>query len=369
MSYDIAIIGGGLNGLLLAHLMTQAGQRTVLLEQGGIDHPSSQTIAINACMVQCLQIIGLWQQVEEIVYPYDQMRVTSSQGHVDFQVGIEEVQQPHLGYVVNVGQLKSILLAHLKAEVYEHTVCEGLTQKVDHVVIETAQQSLQAQLLLATDGFYSGVRKQLNIPVQTFDYQQQALTAIIQASGTEKHTIYQHFGYDGPMAWLPISDDQVALVWSASAAVMAPYLASQHWEQAIPQWLSMPLSAIKVLSEPKIRPLVAQYAKYYTDQRIALVGDAAHAIHPLAGQGANLGARDSLMLYQLITASQRLTPSLLKHYEAKTATYNRWVLEAMTCLLRCYQGQTLPVGLQNVALGVLESFPGLKRWLVQPALG
>jgi 2-octaprenylphenol hydroxylase len=237
-----------------------------------------------------------------------------------------DAAEPNLGYILENRLLQGALLAGLRAaggEVLAAEIC-GLEVGGDAVRVQHAGGSLSARLVLGADGAQSAVRTLAGIGVDTHDYHQRAIVATVATARPHQHTAWQRFMHDGTLALLPLADGSSSIVWSADEALAAGLLAADTggFQAALERAADGALGSMQLLSARQSFALRRLSARHYVAERVALLGDAAHVVHPLAGQGVNLGLLDAAALSEQVlrAVGAREDPGAL----AVLRAYERW---------------------------------------------
>ncbi|MGH8256564.1 MAG: FAD-dependent monooxygenase, partial [Steroidobacteraceae bacterium] len=250
----------------------------------------------------------------------------------------------------------------------------GAAQRVDGTA---GGEVLTARLVIGADGAHSLVRSQAGIAVRMHDYQQLALVATVHTARPHEHTARQRFLRTGPLAILPLFDGSSSVIWSIDTARAAPL--SDCSAAQFNEWLTAAsggaLGAMTLASERRAFPLHSLIAEAYAASRCAVIGDAAHVIHPLAGQGANLGLLDAAALCEALAdaVAQGEDPGalrILRGYEQQRRTHNLVMDAAMSAFQRGFAARSAPAAwLVNRGLGLVNRSAALKRVFVGQALG
>jgi 2-polyprenylphenol 6-hydroxylase len=238
-------------------------------------------------------------------------------------------------------------------------------------------QELRARLVVGADGAHSLVRRQAGLGTRWRDYRQTALVAIVRTERPHQHTAWQRFLTTGPLALLPLFDGHCALVWSVDSTYAAALrdCSVAQFNARLEDASARVLGAMALMSERSSFPLSSVAAESYVARRCALVGDAAHLIHPLAGQGANLGLLDAAALCETIAAAvaQREDPGALRalrRYEQQRRTHNQIMDSAMSLFHQLFSVRTGPaVAVVNHGLEWVNGTRAVKRWFARAALG
>lgn len=321
---DIIIVGAGMVGLATAAELARNGYQVTLIENSELDKDFSfamemRVSAINHLSQRLLQKIGAWQQIpENRLSVYRKMDVWEKQHPHHLQFNATDIAKADLGHIIeNRVITTAIHLAIKKSDfgknihIFENSSWENFTIDKDSVKLELQNGThVNGKLLIAADGARSGIRNRLNIPVTQKSYQQKALVALIQSEKPHARTAWQRFLETGPLAFLPMQDKNThSIVWS-----MSDELANQFSEFSDDDFIAELEKAIdnqfgklSLLSTRATFPLLAIHARRYFQHRVVLIGDAAHCIHPLAGQGVNLGFKDvDALTHELLSEHQNL---------------------------------------------------------------
>lgn len=320
--HDITIVGAGIVGLTSALLLAQSAERdslriTVVDAASRPQYHSGSDIglrvsAISVGSVAMFERLGVWKSVVAAgACPYRQMRVWDAAGTVEgpetLRFDAAEFALPQLGFIVENLLLQDVLLAALvktDVSIRFDTAIQSFERVGDKYQIEFGGAgSLSADLLVGADGAASFVRKSSGIEIQNRKYPQAAFVTHLRTELVHRDTAWQRFLETGPIALLPLSDGRVSTVWSTKPALAEHAMHASHEELSatLSEASDYVLGRLSVAGPRASFPLQALSAKRYTMPGLALVGDAAHAIHPLAGQGANLGLADARTLATVVS--------------------------------------------------------------------
>jgi len=302
---DVAIIGAGLVGASLAAALMPSRLSVALVEPRApvppMDAWDSRIYALSPGSAAFLADVGAWQAVDaQRTERVEAMRIfgdeTSAQLHFSaYEAGLRE-----LAFIVESGRLQTALWQCVsrpsQLEIHCPAKCEALVQHADHVdVALDTGATLEAKLVVAADGAQSWVREQVGIKVIAHDYAQSAVVANFSCGLPHQGTAYQWFRADGVLALLPLPGNRVSMVWSTSDGNARDLLALDAAALAARVCAACDgvLGALDIVTPAAAFPLRLQRVETFVKPRLALVGDAAHNVHPLAGQGVNLGFRDA----------------------------------------------------------------------------
>jgi ubiquinone biosynthesis UbiH/UbiF/VisC/COQ6 family hydroxylase len=339
--WDVLIVGGGPVGASAAALL-QVGTkdarqplRVAVLELSTPaaippDAPlDSRVSALSRASERILTAIGAWPLISRSrMQPYERMRVwhesVQSRSAEVLEFDAAYAGEPNLGYIVENRFVQMAALAAFESAGGEVIAGELSRVRVhgQHVEVETSAGSLTCRLLVGADGARSSVRQSIGLSAETSSYRQTAIVANVRTELPHERTAWQRFLRTGTLAFLPLADGCSSLVWSADDSVAAPLLAMSDsaFEQELLRQSDGVLGAVRLRTERLSFPLHKLTAHRFTAHRCALIGDAAHVVHPLAGQGVNLGLLDAGALGELIGAACRLredpgAQSVLRRYE------------------------------------------------------
>lgn len=394
--FDLVIVGGGMTGLALAAGLKASGLKIALVEaaeQPPVWTPQdldNRVSALSAASQQLLDQLGAWPaMLQRRVNPYQGMVVWDSEGTAEVAFHAQEAGVKHLGYLVENSVTQLSLLDQVKTQVnlswFTGLKPVALSPPLDakgrrELTLSDGQQ-LQADLLVAADGARSWLRQEGGFATREWDYQHHAIVASVRTEKTHQQSAWQRFHASGPLAFLPLSregdEHWCSIVWSTSPeqaeALMA--LDESAFNQALTQAFEARLGQVLASEQRGVYPLRQRHAIDYVKPGLALMGDAAHSIHPLAGQGVNLGFLDVAALTQvLLTAAEQRQPlgqlQLLRTYQQKRQPDNLAMMALMESFKRLFASQSLPLLLaRNLGMKLVNSQPWMKRQLIAQALG
>ncbi len=388
MKFDIIVIGGGLVGASLVVALKDSGLRIVLIEPH-VSMPlpqdtswDSRVYAISPGSVSFLQSMGVWQLLEaERVAPVYEMAVfgDDNSAHIDFsayEIGLSE-----LAFIAENRQLQTAVWEALKSsneniQILCPAKCVSIIWQESHVEVQLEDgNQIEASLVVGADGVNSWVRKQAEINVSQHAYHQMGVVANFSAELSHRHIAYQWFRRDGVLALLPLPDKRVSMVWSTSEeqADVLRNLPAEELCQRVGDASSHTLGALQLITPPVGFPLNFVHVNKLVKPRLVLIGDAAHGIHPLAGQGVNLGLRDTRELARVLNTRAMQTDCgdfmLLRRYELARKE-DIMALELVTDGLQKLFNNSNPTlaRLRNLGLEITNHLPLIKNRLIQHAL-
>lgn len=384
---DVAIVGGGMVGAALALGLAQQGFSVTVIEQStppafdAASPPDVRISAISAASVGLLRGLGVWDVIHAMrTHRYRQLETWEwESAHVVFNAS--ELKLPELGYMVenNVLQLAlwQALEAHDKVTLCVPSSLETMLHAAQGYRLNfTDGSEMQAKLVIGADGANSQVRQMAGIGVHAWQYPQSCMLITVECENEPGDSTWQQFTPNGPRAFLPLFDNWASLVWYDTPARIRQLqaLSLEQLEQEIIRTFPSRLGRITPISAGAF-PLTRRHALRYVQPGLALVGDAAHTIHPLAGQGVNLGYRDvDALLDVLIHARSHgedwASLPVLKRYQTRRMADNYLMQSGMDLFYASFSNDLAPLRmLRNIGLMAAERAGVLKRQALKYALG
>ena len=377
---DIVIAGAGAVGALLGHALAMRGFEIAIIDAGSGDQQASvRTSALSRASLRGLSDLGLWPLEGVEAAPLRALRVVDHSGHGRLSFDSADIGEADLGVIVNHGRLESALRA--KAQVrgvsWHRDHADGVELGDAHIeVIMKGGGRLRAPLLIAADGAQSVIRERLGVAVLQYRYGQTAVCADIRLEHAHEGVAWQRFLHHGPCALLPLPDaDRASLIWSTAdyEARRLQDLSDTEFTTALNEAFGDHLGRLEVDGERAYFPLVASHAQHYVGARFALVGDAAHRVHPLAGQGVNLGFADAGALIAALNAGRARSADLgrrrtLRPYERERKADNLAMLAATDLLNRAFRDDRAWVrAALRTGLNITDTLPLFKTLFMRAA--
>ncbi|MEN8206125.1 MAG: UbiH/UbiF/VisC/COQ6 family ubiquinone biosynthesis hydroxylase [Pseudomonadota bacterium] len=387
--FDIIIIGGGIVGATAACALGQAGVPVALIEARepvapGSQQPDPRVFAITRASERIFRSLGVWDAIHQSggAFAFSDMEVWDASGDGLAHFDCADLGEPCLGHIIEPRFIQAALWRQLESIATVSLYCPARFQAITilddrvEVDLDNAQQ-LTAELVVAADGARSPVRNALGMETHAHDYRQSSLVALVKTSEPHRDTAWQRFLPGGPLAFLPMGGGWSSIVWTMPSDKIERLLTADrdvfHEELAVA--FGHRLGDIVDSGEREAWPLQRMHAEHYVDARVALIGDAAHAIHPLAGQGVNLGLLDAAALAEVIVdAKQRGKDpgrlAVLRRYERWRRGDNLLMMTAMDGINQIFSKAGPPLSqARNLGLSMVNRSGMAKRLFMEHAMG
>lgn len=400
--FDIVIVGGGIVGLSFACELAATDFSVAVVERNKLkaisDEPDCRVSAINRFALQHFERFGetvgsnAWQSIlSERACVFDKMFVWDQTGAGQIQFDSVELGVSELGIIIENNVLQQSLLEIVKAADNITYLCPEEISEINYqqdtaddesglppsTVTLSSGAQLKARLLVGADGANSKVREVASIQRSQKSYQQQGLVCNVATSEHHQNTAWQCFMPTGPLAFLPLYNGYSSIVWSLDEASANAHMAldDEAFKRALAESSEFKLGEITDVSQRFLFPLGHGHATDYVKPGLALIGDAAHSIHPLAGQGANLGIADAAALADVITTARQagrqwFAVHTLMKYQRQRKGANQLMEMSMTGFKELFgQKNGLVSEVRNAGLTLVDHIPTLKYRIIKQALG
>lgn len=386
-NYDVVVVGGGMVGAAAALGLAQTGWSVALLEHEAPapfeadSVPDLRVSAIGCTSVSLLKQLGVWAQVQQMRYaPYRRLETREQPGsQVVFDAA--SLSLPELGFMVENRILQLALWQQITECPNLTLLCPSRLQTMVRVddcwqITLDAQRQIQGRLVIGADGANSLVRQLAGIGTSGWQYRQSCMLITVETDTAQQDTTWQQFFPTGPRAFLPLFGQWASLVWydSPQRIRQLQALPMAQLNQEIAKAFPSRLGAVKAIAAGSF-PLVRRHAQRYVQPGLVLLGDAAHTINPLAGQGVNLGYRDVDALLEVLNqARERAEPwhseQVLLRYQRRRRTDNLIMQSGMDVFYTTFSNDLPPVKfVRNLALIAAQRAGKLKEHALRYALG
>ena len=394
MQADLIIVGAGMVGSALALALEHSGLEILVVDGGPLSvRPFAaegafepRVSALSAASQRILERLGVWDGIAaRRVSPYRDMRVWDGSGTGSVHFSAASVHAEVLGHIVENRVVQDALLDRLhdsQIGLLGSARLEQLRRSGDGWLLTLADgRELRAPLLVAADGANSAVRRLAGCATREWDYLHHAIVTSVRCERPHQATAWQRFTDDGPLAFLPLArqgdEHWCSIVWSTVPAEAERLMAldDEAFRHELGKAFEWRLGQVTAVDSRICIPLRQRHAKRYVESGLALIGDAAHSIHPLAGQGVNLGFLDAavlaeVLLHALQRGEQPNDVRVLSRYERRRMPHNLAMMAAMEGFERLFQADPLPLRLlRNSGLNWVDELPDAKALFVRRALG
>ena len=388
--YDLVIAGGGMVGSTLACALSDADFKIALLESAPLERirPGEKTdlrvSAVNRASQRIFAAVGAWSDMTAWrVSPFRDMRVWDAGGFGQIHFDSATLGEPLLGWIIENRVIQYALLERVRQLPAVDLLCPAALETAwpedagGWRVRLTDGREFTTRLLVGADGAQSKVRELAEIDTRGWSYHQKALVANVRTAEPHQETAWQRFLPTGPLAFLPLHDGRCSIVWSTTPEQADQLLALDEYNfaQALTEAFERRLGEIVQVGPRGAFPLRLQHARAYVKPGLALIGDAAHVVHPLAGQGVNLGLLDAATLAEVLLdglAAGHEVGALrvLRRYERWRKSDNLPMLGIMDGFKRLFGNSLPPVRLlRNLGLNLTDAAGPLKNAMARRAMG
>ncbi len=397
-NFDVVIVGGGIVGLSFANELAGADFSVAVIERNELkaiaEKPDCRVSAINRSALKRFQQTGVLNSpLAQRVCAFEKMFVWEQTGVGQIEFDSAELGVPELGIIIENNVLQQMLLDSVDSADNITYLCPQEITEIDYQVMDDekhvtstvilssgnslSKQRLTTKLLVGADGVNSKVREVALIQRVKHPYQQHALVCNVATSESHQNTAWQCFMPSGPLAFLPLYNGSSSIVWSLDEELAQQHMAmdDETFKLVLAEASEFKLGEILDVSQRFLFPLSHGHVTEYVKPGLALIGDAAHNIHPLAGQGANLGIADAFALADVIVAAKKADRQwaalhTLKKYQRQRKGANQLMEMSMTGFKELFGFKNAFLSeIRNTGLSLVDHIPALKYKIIQQALG
>jgi 2-octaprenyl-6-methoxyphenol hydroxylase len=387
LTTDVVIVGGGLAGLTLATALATAGMPVICLDR---DTPPTQlepdfdgrTTALAYCSKQVLEGAGVWQYMERDSEAILDIRVVDQNSPLFLHYDHQDVNIGPFGWVTDNWVIRNALFKRVAELPGLRHIAPASVTRIERDgrgarVTLADGRVVKARLVVGADGKQSFCRKSAGIGVMKWSYNQSAIICNIRHEQPHGGVAVENFLPGGPFAVLPLTDNRSSIVWSEKTSLVPMYmgLSDEEFTAELHRRIGTWLGKVEVVTKRSAWPLGVLHADRYVADRLALVGEAAHAMHPIAGQGLNMGLRDVAALAEVIVDTWRL--GLDVGGAEALARYQRWrrfdnlsLITVTDLLTRLFSNNIGPLKLaRDLGMAAVNRMPPLKKFFMRHAMG
>lgn len=387
ISCDVIIVGGGLAGLTAAIGLAQEGFEVAVIDmapKGDLTAVSydgrSSALAYASC--QLFEALGIWEYMEPFAQPILEIRVSDGPSLLHLHFDNETLGDGPLGHMVENRHTRLALFKRLEEMEGIHLLAPEKVATIERdnaratVTLESGTV-IRAPLLLGIDGRGSIVRKHAGMALSKIEYQQHGIVCSVEHEFSHCGIAHERFLPSGPFAILPLTGNRSSLVWTEKSHLVETImgLSERAFESEVRRRIGNFLGEVKVIGGRWAYPLSLQYTQNYVADRLALVGDAAHGIHPISGQGLNLGIKDVAVLIEVLTDARRVgldigSTAVLENYGRWRTTDNASVYAITDIFNRLFSNDIGPVKLvRDLGMAAINEVTPLKNFFMSHARG
>ena len=388
--YDLLIVGGGMVGATIAAALGDTDLRIAVVEQrlpDDFDESAEHDLRVSALSVaseQILTTLDVWPGITaKRLCPYRRMKVWEADaGRASTEFNSTDIGYDHLGHIVENRIIQLALLERLRLFSNIDLICPADTESIDYspgcsVVRLSDGRELIGRLLVAADGGMSRARSAAGIGVHNWDYDQHAMVASVTTAYEQQDITWQQFTPTGPLAFLPLSGQRASLVWYNTPMEVRRLMSEPDsvFMEQLRHAFPAELGQIDQLLGRASFPLRRQHALQYVKEGVALAGDSAHMINPLAGQGVNIGLLDAAALAEVVLQAwyegeDISSLAVLSRYEKQRRQHNLIMMQVMDGFYRIFSNDFGPLKvLRNIGLGAAERLGPAKNHVMRYAMG
>ncbi|GJL85747.1 MAG: 2-octaprenyl-3-methyl-6-methoxy-1,4-benzoquinol hydroxylase [Micavibrio sp.] len=388
--YDIAIIGGGLAGMSLACLLGDSGLSVACIDQADPEQQiktDGRTTAVSYGSRKILEEAGIWDDLDQQACPIDDIRILDGASPVLLNFLSTEAEDKSFGWIADNSAIRKALLKRIQSlKTIDHLAPQKISdfaREDDHVkCLFQEGEAIKARLVIGADGRGSFTREWMGVRTREWNYRQRAVICAVEHEHPHDNMAVEHFWPSGPFAILPMADDDKGI--HRSSVVFTEHgkkkdslmrLDNTEFEVELASRFPKEYGTVRMINERMCFPLSLIHAAEYIAPRMALVADAAHGIHPIAGQGLNLGFRDVKALADLVRGAHECgedigSDELLQTYQRQRRFDNMSMVAVTDGLVRLFSNNIPPVRfIRRAGLKAVSKFPPAKRFFMKQAMG
>ena len=388
---DIMIVGGGIVGLTLACALAQRATLSVAVVEANSNPAKWQpnkyfhrVSAITLASQRIFQKLGIWDEIKnKRVSAFKKIHVWDAAGRGEINFNCDDISKTELGFIIENNVIQSTLEEKLKqyqqVKLFFSIRPKNLIENLNHVELHADDDEIfKAKLIIAADGAHSWIRQHIGIELIEKNYHQHAIVTAVQTELPHQQTAQQVFLKTGPLAFLPLEDPHLSsIVWSLPTEIAEAYakLGEEIFKDKLAEAFEYKLGAIQTFEKRYVFPISKQEAKQYLKSRVVLVGDAAHVIHPLAGQGVNMGLLDAISLMDTIVdginhGKDCSNYLMLRRYERWRKADNLSMQTSVDVIKNLFASDHSSIkALRSKGMATINQLNWIKKIFIQQAVG
>lgn len=376
--YDVIIIGGGLVGASLALALANTPVNVLLLEANArrefdVTDNNIRSIVLAPASKKIFESLGVWPAINKYTTPIDAVHI-SDKGHFGAtRITKADHAFDAVGHTVSIFALLNVLYAEIGCANNITIEYDAAVSAIDDTHVKTKNKTYQGNLVVAADGGQSRVCQLLNISHKVTDYDQSAVVANITLDRAHKHTAYERFTVDGPIAVIPFGEKRVTAIWITTHKQVSELmsLSDADYLQALQEAFGYRAGNFVALNKRQNYPLNLTVSDAQYKNNVLILGNAAHALHPVSGQGFNLSLRDLAQLVELILENDNVdTDILIKRYIDLRQDDQQETIKYTNDLVNLFSTDAFPITpIRSFALSKLNNLPFIKKTIVKRAAG
>ena len=379
--YDVVISGAGTNGIITAIALNQLSISTALIDKNKIlsSMPKDRVFALSGRSQEILDKFNIWDNIKEHC-PMLDILIKDEDSSIFTHYDHKSISDKPMGYIVESKFLCDAFKKHIKKlNLYSECTYKSVNIENDIVKIElTDNTTLLTSLLISAEGKNSKLRQIFDVKSINYDYFQSSIICNVKHTNHHKNLAVEHFSSVGPLAILPMYDGyRSSIVWTNKKHIseMLMKLSKQDFITELEKKCATYLNDIKLDSEIKCFPLHLTFAKHIHKNRLVLIGDAAHSLHPIAGQGLNLGIRDIDRLVDNIKSAKQYGIDIGSHYVLKNFSYDRYFdnfsMAVFTTLINDVfsRKSCIVKSARRAGLYIIQNSKSIKNYMIKHAMG